>query len=90
MGKKENTMAEKYSRAVETNTHYIEAGLIDLPINYALHLPKRSLTILMLPRLSSKNHNTIRAIPKTPCPLHRRAPGTRHARNPAWQASQSS
>lgn len=35
-----NTTAEKNSWVVETRTH-IEAGLIDLPINYTLHLPKK-------------------------------------------------
>lgn len=72
-------MAEKDSLAVETHTHYIEAGLIDLPINYALHLPKRNLPILVLPRLVRKTTIPfIRAMPKTPCPPHPRAPGTRH------------
>lgn len=51
----------------DTHTHYIEAGLIDLPINYALHLPKSKLSILVLPRISSEKITS----PSVRYPKHR-------------------
>lgn len=68
-------MAEKSSWVVETQTH-IEAGLIDLPINYNLHLPKKFSMFAYYPNsLVQQNINTIR-----PCGFQNTVSSTSHHR----------
>lgn len=71
-------MAEKNSWVVETETH-IEAGLIDLPINYTLHLPKKISMFAYFPNSRPKKHQHSSSVrlPKQGV-LHFAAQITRH------------
>lgn len=69
------------SWAVERETHYTGAGLIDLPINYALQLPQK-ISCSRILQIVTRNITTTRlcdlqnTVSSTP---HNRAPGTRPA-----------
>lgn len=76
-------MAERSPPGRWRDTHYTGAGLIDLPINYALQLPKKTPNSRAAQNLP-KHYQFVRATAKTLCPT---APGIRHAQY-CMQASQ--